>query len=266
LAPVNPELAQAVGRALGERVVSARSVAGGDINDAWHVGLGSDTELFVKSNASAAPGFFEREAEGLRWLAEARALRVPVVRAVGEAPAFLALEWLEPAPRMPGHDEALGRGLAALHRTGAPTFGLARDNFIGSMPQANAPLECWSEFYAERRLRPLLRRARDAGVLPRALAIRLEAVAQRLPELSGPPEPPARLHGDLWSGNLHRDDAGAPCLVDPAAYGGHREIDLAMLRLFGGAEERAFDAYAEALNLFGAGYLGSLASAVERYA
>jgi fructosamine-3-kinase len=285
---VDPELARAVSRALGERVVSARAVPGGDINEAWRIGLGSELEVFVKTNASAPPGFFAREAEGLRWLAEARALRVPRVRAVGEAPAFLALEWLEPGPPMPGHDEALGRGLAALHRSGAEAFGFARDNYIGSLPQANTPRESWPAFYAERRLRPLMQRAQDVGVLPRSLASPLEALIDRLPDLTGPTEPPARLHGDLWGGNLHRDVEGAPCLVDPAVYGGHREVDLAMLRLFGGASERTFDAYDEAIplapgtservalyqlypllvhvNLFGAGYLGSLQAAVERYA
>lgn len=283
---MHSELARAVG--LEDRVVSARAVSGGDINAAWRVSLASGEELFVKTNADAPPGFFTREAEGLRWLAEARSLRIPIVRAVGECPAFLALEWLEPGPPSPAHDAALGAGLAALHRSGAPSFGFARDNFIGSLPQANEPLESWTEFLAERRLRPLLRRARDAGVLPRSLASRVETVAQRLPELAGPPEPPSRLHGDLWSGNVHRDAAGLPCLVDPAVYGGHREVDLAMLRLFGGASPRAFDVYEEAfplapgwedrvalyqlypllvhVNLFGAGYLGSLESALARYA
>ena len=105
-------------------------------------------------------------------------------------------------------------------------------------------------------------------------------------ELVGPEEPPARLHGDLWGGNLLCDDAGAPCLIDPAVYGGHREIDLAMMRLFGGFGGRVFDAYDEAfplpdgheervplyqlyplmvhVNLFGGGYGASVEAALQR--
>lgn len=285
---MTPELAVAVGSAVGERVASALAVAGGDINQAWRISLASGADLFVKANPAAPAGFFAREAEGLRWLAEARSLRIPLVRAVSDAPAFLALEWLEPGPPAVDFEATLGHGLAALHRSGAPAFGLSRDNFIGSLPQQNAPLATWAEFYGERRLRPLLRAARDAGVLPHSLATRIEAIVSRLPELAGPAEPPARLHGDLWSGNVHRDASGEPCLVDPAVYGGHREVDLAMLRLFGGASARTFDAYAEAfplasgadervelyqlypllvhVDLFGAGYVDSLARAVASYA
>ena len=77
----------------------------------------------------------------------------------------------------------------------------------------------------------------------------MEAVCERLPELAGPPEPPARLHGDLWSGNAMADADGRPWLIDPSAYGGHREVDLAMLRLFGAPSPRIFAAYEEAAPL-----------------
>jgi fructosamine-3-kinase len=234
---------------------------------------------------------FPSEARGLKWLAEANALRVPQTIAVtsgrkGE-PAFLVLEYLPSSRPRPNFDEELGRGLAALHRFGAPSFGLDHENFIGRLPQTNARTETWAEFYRLRRLEPQLRRAREAGLLGGELNRRFDRLFARLGELVGPPEPPARLHGDLWGGNLHTDERGAPCLIDPAVYGGHREVDLAMMRLFGGFGARVFQAYGEAfplapghsertplyqlypllvhVNLFGRGYLGSVEAALARY-
>ena len=102
------------------------------------------------------------------------------------------------------------------------------------------------EFYAERRLRPLARRAAETGALSSAGVQAVEGVCERMAELAGPPEPPARLHGDLWAGNVMGDAEGRPWLIDPSAFGGHRELDLAMLRLFGGPSERMFGAYQEA--------------------
>src|SRR5690606_30251837 len=127
----------------------------------------------------------------------------------------------------------LGRGLAALHRFGAASFGLDQPNFIGSLPQDNTPAGDWTEFFRERRLLPQVERAIENGRAPAALAQGFDRLFDRLPELVGPAEPPARLHGDLWGGNLHVDERGLPCLIDPAVYGGHREMDLAMMRLFG---------------------------------
>jgi len=174
---------------------------------------------------------------------------------------------------------------AALHRTGAPGFGLDHDNFIGRLPQSNRPAPDWGTFYRRERLEPQHRRARDAGVAPASLGRQLDRLYARLDALVGPPEPPARLHGDLWGGNLMGDDRGAPCLIDPAVYGGHREIDLAMMRLFGGFGPRVFAAYAESyplaagheerialyqlypllvhVNLFGGSYVGAVESALE---
>lgn len=223
-------------------------MAGGDINRAARMRLADGRELFVKHRPGAPAGMYAAEAAGLAWLAEAGALRVPVVVAVGEEgpPRFLALEWLPRGRPGPGHDEALGRGLAALHRSGASAFGLDRDNFIGNLPQPNAPAATWPEFYAARRLEPMARAAVDAGALPPAFLDGLERLCPRLPDLCGPPEPPARLHGDLWGGNAMTAADGRPVLIDPAVHGGHREVDLAMMRLFGGFGEGVFAAYAEA--------------------
>jgi fructosamine-3-kinase len=238
------KLAEAVARALGSAVQSSCAVAGGDINDANQMTLADGRVVFVKSNFGADPTMFAAEARGLAWLAQARALRVPQVLAVGET--FLVLERISPARRPPDFDERLGRDLAALHRFGAPGFGLDHDNFIGRLPQSNTPAASWPEFYRSRRLEPQLRLARDAGLCSSAMARGFDRLFTVLDERVGPAEPPARLHGDLWGGNMIVDQTGAGCLIDPAVYGGHREVDLAMMRLFGGFGHHVFAAYEEA--------------------
>jgi fructosamine-3-kinase len=280
------ELRDALAAVLGESVRALRQLAGGDINDAYCATLGSGKRVFVKTRADAPPGMYLREAEGLGWLAEASALRVPEVLAVDDR--LLVLPFIERGARAADFDEQLGRGLALLHRAGAPCFGLGQDNFIANLPQANGPLSSFGAFYRERRLAPMCARAAAKGLLTTRDLRAFDGLYMRLDELVGPGEPPARLHGDLWSGNVHVDTRGAPVLIDPAVYGGQREIDLAMLQLFGSPSPRLFAAYDEVhprapgheervalfqlypllvhVALFGAGYLGQLRSALASYA
>jgi fructosamine-3-kinase len=290
---VNAATQAHIERLLGSPVRRSQPLSGGDINAAFQLTLADGRRVFAKTNSRAAPGFFDAEARGLAWLAEPGSLRVPAVLGVGAAGAggvdpFLLLEWLEPGPRVPDFDERLGLGLAALHQAGASHFGLDTDNFIALLPQDNRSEPTWAEFYRERRLLPLLERARGLSLSDAALDRALWRVCSRLEQLVGPVEPPARLHGDLWGGNLHVDAVGAPALIDPAVYAGHREIDLAMMRLFGGFAERVFEAYEHAHPLspghrervplyqlypllvhlcsFGGGYLGQVKRCAEFYA
>ncbi|MDQ4049349.1 MAG: fructosamine kinase family protein, partial [Actinomycetota bacterium] len=159
------------------------------------------------------------------------------------------LEWIEEGRLDPAGEEELGRGLAGMHRAGAETFGGESALRLGPLTVPNEPADSWPEFYAERRLRPVAEQAEARGSLPNGCMQSLDRVCERLEELAGPPEPPARLHGDLWSGNVLAGGDGRPYLIDPAAYGGHREVDLAMLRLFGGPSKRCFAAYGEAAPL-----------------
>ncbi len=240
----------------------AARVGGGDINEAFHVVLADGAEAFVKTRADAAPGEYAAEAAGLEWLAQPGAVRTPRVLEVDER--YLALEWIAPSPsgRLDAAGaEELGRGLAATHAAGAPCFGLATGSgavgeagaaagpatpaLFGSLSLPNDPTADWPSFYAQRRVRPLLAIARERGALEASAIAVVEAVCERLPQLVGPAEPPARLHGDLWSGNVMVDAGGRPWLIDPSAYGGHREVDLAMLRLFGAPSQRVIDAYEE---------------------
>jgi fructosamine-3-kinase len=235
---------QNIGRLLTHQRIRTTPVPGGDICTAERLTLDDGTDLFAKSLAGAPAGFFAAEADGLRWLGDAGAVPVPAV--VAATDDLLVLEWVPPGAPSPAAAEAFGRGLAALHRAGADRFGGAGPGYIGTLPLDNTPAASWAEFYAERRVRPYVRAAVARGHLSHGDAAAIEAMAGRLGELSGPAEPPARLHGDLWSGNVHWAADGRAWLVDPAAHGGHRETDLAMLALFGAPHlDRILAAYQE---------------------
>jgi protein-ribulosamine 3-kinase len=246
-------------------------------------------KLFVKIDRAAPTGMFSREVEGLEMLRATNALRVPDVVAFaenGDTPAFVAMELLEGAAPARLHDEDLGRGLALVHATKAERFGLSTSNFIAVLPQDNTEADAWPLFYRDRRLAPLVRRAIDRRILGASVRARFDSLFARIDELAATRERPALLHGDLWSGNAVTDERGAPCLIDPSVYFGHREIDLAMMRLFGGFGPRVFAAYEEAaplepdhrarvalyqlypllvhVGLFGASYVAQLESTLDR--
>lgn len=233
-------LAESVGAALGVDVVSLARLGGGDVAESYRATLADGRTVFAKTHRDPPPGFFSTEAAGLSWLREPGALAVPEVLAVSDEPAMLALEWIDEQRGARADDEQFGRDLAALHAAGAPSFGREDRRTTGSRRLPNDPCDTWADFYASRRLQPLARLVDDPDLSPR-----LERVAARIDELAGPPEPPARLHGDLWAGNRLVDRRSRSWLIDPACFGGHREFDLAMMRLFGGFAETAFDAYGE---------------------
>jgi len=286
-------LEAAVEGALGTPVVASAVVRGGDVAQAFRFELADGRIVFAKMHPNPPSGFFTTEAAGLRWLDEPRAVRVPQVLAVsdgdGQAPPFLVLDWIE-LGRPTGDTEAeLGRALAVLHQATPVAFGREDRRSTGSRGLPNEPCDTWAEFYATQRMAPLARLARDARALPGHAIERLERLdATRLAEVGGPPEPPARLHGDLWAGNRVVDTDGRSWLIDPAAHGGHREFDLAMMRLFGGFGPACFAAYDEVHPLapgseqrvplhqiaplvvhaikFGGGYIDAAVQAIARYA
>ncbi|MFJ9736242.1 fructosamine kinase family protein [Streptomyces sp. NPDC101171] len=217
-------------RLTGRRVTAARAPSGAPAE----VTLEGGTVVMVKRGD--APGAVRAEVAGLRWLGTADAVRVPAV--LGHDERWMVTERV-PTGR-PDGTAALrfGRALAALHAAGAPAFGAPPPGgpeaaYIGAAPMRNAPAADWPTWYSEHRVLPYLRAAVDAGALRPAEAAPIERVCARLPDLAGPAEPPARLHGDLWNGNVLWGADGEVRLIDPAAHGGHRETDLAMLRLFG---------------------------------
>lgn len=247
----------------------------------------------------APSGLFEAEAAGLTALRDSGSpLVIPRVVTASwltadvdgtEQPSFLVLEYLSAGPRVADFDERLGRGLAALHRTTRAQYGFTQPTYCGATLQPNPWADRWIEFYAVSRLGHQLDLAARGGRVDGGARQRIERLISRLDTwLSEPPEGPALIHGDLWSGNLHVTPDGLPALIDPAVHFAHREAELGMMTLFGGFSPRVFDAYHEAfpldagwrertdlyqlyhllnhLNLFGGSYHDGVMAVVRRYA
>ncbi len=285
---MDTSLRNTIEQGLARKIVGTARVGGGDVAVAYACDLDDGRRVFAKTHAAAPPYFFTTEAAGLAWLRAANAVAIPEVLAVSDdAPNHLVLEWIDES-RLAGTTERdLGAALASLHRAGAPCFGREDRRSTGSRGLPNEPCETWAEFYASNRLLPLARLARAANAIPETAIAVMERLADRLEQFGGAEEPPARLHGDLWAGNRLVDANGRNWLIDPAAHGGHREFDLAMMRLFGGFGEECFAIYADLFPLadgwaervqlhqiaplvvhaikFGGGYVSAATAAIDRY-
>ena len=210
-------------------------VPGGDVCSASRLTLDDGTSLFTKTWSSGEPpdGFFEAEAAGLEWLRAAGTVPVPEVYAA--LPSMVAMEWVEPGTASRSAAESFGRALAGLHRFGAPGFGASWAGYIGPLALDNTvSAGPWGEWFAARRLLPYLTMSVDRGALSAGDAALVERAMSRA-QAYDDGEPPARIHGDLWPGNVLWAADDRAWLIDPAAHGGHRETDLATLALFGGA-------------------------------
>lgn len=274
-------------------VIDRQRVSGGDINRAYRLGLSNGETVFLKCNRPGLRGMFMAEARGLEALRNTRTIGVPQPLAVGADAdeAFLILEYLEPVKRRSDYWETFGRELAGLHRAICEPFpdgrfGFPMDNYIGSTPQHNTPMDSWAAFFRERRLLPQMKLA--WGLLDDAARRDLTRVTERLDALLPEPDFPSLIHGDLWSGNAVCGPDGKAWILDPAAYVGHFEAELAMTELFGGFPERFYRAYTEVnpidsgyrdrrdlynlyhllnhLNLFGLSYLREVRAVAQRYA
>jgi len=266
----------------------ASSLSGGSINSAFRLETTAG-DFFMKYNrASAYPGMFEQEARGLSLLHDAKEIRVPEVMAYGDdgSNTFIILEYIDPAKKKDDFWEVFGHKLAALHRHEGPYFGLDHDNYIGSLQQYNDKRDRWTDFFREQRLLVQMEIAARSGLLPSLIRQSFESLFARLDDLF-PMEPPCLIHGDLWSGNYMVDDNGEACIIDPAVYYGSREMDIGMSQLFGAFGRGFYESYNEAwpmepgwrerieicnlyplmvhVNLFGAGYLGSVDAILRKF-
>ena len=252
---VERAIASALATALGRDRVAIRtwtSMGGGCISEAARLETDAGA-FFAKWNADVPVGFFESEALGLREMAAAGSgLKVPAVLAVGgpsAGPAFIVMECLEARSSPSAADEeTLGRSLAAMHRHTAPRFGFARETYCGATRQANAWSDTWPEFFATRRLVPLLGAIAQARGLPASERGTYDRLIGRLADLLPAKAIPALIHGDLWSGNVLWTTEG-PALVDPACAYAEREMEFGITTLFGGLTPRAWSAYEEAYPL-----------------
>jgi len=290
VAMLPPTLLTHLETTLGARLTDAKPLTGGDIHRAWRLRAPEGREWFVKTNTTAqAAAMFKTEAQGLGLLGASRAIRTPKVFGHGCTPdghAYLILEYIPPGYKNRLFWETFGRALANLHGNTSERFGFAHDNFIGSLPQSNTRHDTWAEFYAEERLWPQMLQACELGYFDKNAEQQLSHLCKKLGWLC-PRESPALTHGDLWSGNFICDTAGQPVLIDPAAAFAHREIDLAMSRLFGGFDAAFYVAYEEVwplesgfdkrlevyqlyyllvhVNLFGGGYVTSVREILKRW-
>lgn len=284
------EITNHISHTFNQEVVSFSHEGGGCINFAGKIVLSNGEQYFVKWNsASLYPGMFEKEAEGLNLLRRENKLKVPevVAHGVDRDVAFLILEYIQRGYSSPNYWTSLGEGLASLHQVSHQTYGLTFDNFIGSLPQNNEHHDSWSAFFIERRINPLVKKARDRGELSKDFVKNFEKAVPVFESLCVTNESPSLLHGDLWSGNVFASDHELPVLYDPATYYGNREMEMAFTKLFAGFDQRFYDAYEQTypmedghhervdmyqiypllvhVILFGSGYLGSLKSALNRY-
>lgn len=228
-------------------VSGAAELGGGCINHGTRITAG-DSDFFLKWNASAPTEMFAAERDGLVALRAADVLRVPKPLATSEddaSPAWLLMEYIPASAPEADSFERLGRGLAAIHDSPVSGlgFGWTRDNWIGSLGQTNTPSTSWADFWREHRIVPQLALGQRSGHLSGPIWDRL---VDTIPAALEDEIAPALLHGDLWNGNSYVTEGGEPVLIDPAVYQGDGEVDLAMSELFGGFEDRFFDAYHDA--------------------
>lgn len=272
---------------LGVEVLATSPMSGGDINQAMVL----ETKLgrfFLKTNTSELAGeMFESEAQGLNLL-NIGAITTAEVLGFGNTDegGFLLLKYIETGYRPAGFWEEFGEKMAELHRHSAPVFGLGYNNFIGTLPQSNCQHGVFSDFYIQERLLPQLSLAQQQNLLQTTDYQGFDLLFKRLPSLI-PKESPSMIHGDFWSGNFLCNSAGHPVLIDPAVCYVHREMDLAMSRLFRGFDRPFYNAYEAAwplesgfeqrltiyqlyyllvhVNLFGGGYVGQVRSILNQF-
>lgn len=221
-------------------------VVGGDVNHAFRI-VDKDKSWFLKLHHGVDQSFFEAEVKGIEELS--RAVRVPEIYQTGTVNegAYLLMEWIEPGA---GHSEDIGTALAKLHQLTAPQFGFSEDNYLGVLPQKNQQQDSWQNFYIENRLNPQIEIAKKNNRWNKKRESGFQKLLQHVARTWQHLEVTPRLiHGDFWGGNVFFSTEGEPVFVDPAVSYGHREMDMAIARLFGGFRNGFFKAYEEAFPL-----------------
>lgn len=270
------------------QVLSSNPLGGGSINEVYVLKTTIGHFCLKYNYSDAFPKMFETEAKGLELLSKAGPIRVPGVIFHDNLlnHSFILLEFIHSKPQIKGFFQDFGRSLASLHGNKSELYGLDYNNYMGSLAQNNCYHSDWVDFFVEERLDKQLKLALHKGLLDNSGEKLFEKLYLRLYELL-PEEPPCLVHGDLWSGNYIVSEDGRACLIDPAAYYGNREVDLAMSTLFGGFSPEFYNAYNEEyplipgwkdrldlynlypllihLNLFGTSYLGSILSILRRF-
>ena len=259
-------------------------IYGGDINETYRLAM-TDKDYFIKINSAAQSDMFEKEALGLKLLEESQSFIIPRVYQTGtfENQSYLLMQYIE-SLTSGSNPQDFARRLAEMHRSTQSYFGLDTDNYIGRLPQINKKTDNWVDFYIQNRLQFQIELAGE--LIPDGMRKDFEKLYRKLPELL-PTEKPSLLHGDLWNGNYFYNLQGQAVVFDPAVHYGHREVDLAMMSLFGGFEKDIYYMYNELfplekgwkerlkiyqlypllvhVNLFGASYLTSIQQILKEF-
>lgn len=220
-------------------------IGGGSINNTSRILVNQKFAFFLKTNKAAGfPGLFEREKQGLEFLANQQVIAVPSVLYCGiyEEEQVLILEWIEQGLKTDSFWKKFGEQLAKLHLCTNSHFGFTDNNYMGALPQENRPTKSWVEFFIHHRLIPQIEMAQANHLLSTKEVDGFENLYKKLDTIFNV-EKPSLLHGDLWSGNFMSNENSAPVLIDPAVYFGHRSIDLAMTTLFGGFDKAFYSSY-----------------------
>ncbi len=260
------------------------NLQGGDINEVFLMKGETDNYVIKLNDAHRFPKMFEAESQGLDLLRSTNSFRIPNVIAYGaeEDTSYLLLEYISKGSPSSGFWENFAQKLAILHKTTNETFGLAHDNYIGSLPQVNSTESLASEFYINQRLEPQLKLASEKGFNFSSLDRFFSNIYDEIPN-----ESPSLIHGDLWNGNYLVSEKNKPVLLDPAVAYAPREMDIAMMNLFGGFPQEVYSIYNEQfqlvenwkeripiwqlyyllvhLNLFGSSYLSQVSVIIKQY-
>lgn len=239
---MSPTLQTSLSQLLKTSVNEIQTVGGGCINETYKIKTSGGTFFCKANSASKFPHLFEKEKNGLKLLAKENAIRVPDIIDYSERDnqQLLILEWIEEGSKTNQFWKSFGKQLAALHQITNDKFGLKENNYMGSVVQLNSEQANWVEFFIIQRLQPLIKLCQHQ--FGSKHHYQFENLYKKLPGIFDK-EKPSLLHGDLWSGNFMCDETGAPVLIDPAVYFGHRSVDLAMTTLFGGFPSLFYESY-----------------------
>ncbi|RXG18441.1 hypothetical protein DSM03_1011127 [Leeuwenhoekiella aestuarii] len=224
---------------LNTQIEKISPLSGGDINEVYKITTRAKNLVIKVNRASKFPNMFELEALGLKHIADSNSFLTPKVIQAGicKDQSFLLLEYLESGTKTASFLESFGHQLAAMHQN-TDAFGFEKDNYIGSLPQYNAREENAVDFYINQRLQPQFKMANQRGYSFSNIEDFYTKISKLIPD-----EPAALVHGDLWSGNFMVGKNGEPILIDPATCYAPREMDIALMHLFGGFDSDIFNHY-----------------------
>ncbi|MDN3641492.1 fructosamine kinase family protein [Lutimonas halocynthiae] len=271
---------------LSTTIFSISRLSGGDINSVYFLKTAKGNFVVKLNDKERYPNMLKKEAKGLELLRKGGISTPTVVDQFDEGDSqLIILDHIESETPTKKFWLRFADDLSKLHQNGNPYFGLDHHNYIGSLHQDNDAKPSWEKFFVEKRLVPLIKMGFDKALLAKGHLAKFEDLFKMLTDLI-PAEKPSLLHGDLWSGNLLCGQGQVPVFIDPAVYYGHREVDIAMTKMFGGFDPVFLSHYHEIyplekgwekrieihnlypnlvhLNLFGKSYLSGIESVLNK--